>query len=274
MKWKIVVMITLILLLGCSQKKNSTDTLVSHNSLLSQKLLKELRFSEGDSLLKKALINNDADLIKCFKHLLNLSPEWLALVDKNHKINLKWKPLDLVTLSIEGVRTSKKDIQIRKSLISPLKAIIKAANDEGIYLSVISAYRDTAYQQRLWDRSILSDGINFTKQYLAEPGTSQHHLGSTIDFNMADTSFDNSPAALWLARNAKNFGFSLSYPKGYEKQTGYNPESWHYRYFPVPVIKVIENYFSGLQFAFLEFWNRNEKVLRNLIKNDEDTELK
>ena len=43
-------------------------------------------------------------------------------------------------------------------------------------------------------------------------------------------SFQNTQAAKWLVENAWKYGFVISFPKGYENITGYNYESWHYRY--------------------------------------------
>ena len=42
--------------------------------------------------------------------------------------------------------------------------------------------------------------------------------------------FNRTKAAEWLAENAAQYGFRLSYPKGKERETGYVHEGWHWRY--------------------------------------------
>jgi len=42
--------------------------------------------------------------------------------------------------------------------------------------------------------------------------------------------FKDSKTYAWLIKNAHKYGFILRYPEGQQKLTGYNYESWHYRY--------------------------------------------
>src|SRR5690606_38595314 len=70
----------------------------------------------------------------------------------------------------------------------------------------------------------------------AEPGHSEHQLGSTMDFAAPENgwqpleSFADSQSGLWLADNAYRFGFALSYPRDGEEITGYIFEPWHHRF--------------------------------------------
>ena len=71
--------------------------------------------------------------------------------------------------------------------------------------------------------------------YSARPGTSEHQTGLCVDFmtntmTELDNSFERSRAFEWLTENAYRFGFILRYPKDKEDVTGYNYESWHYRF--------------------------------------------
>ena len=67
----------------------------------------------------------------------------------------------------------------------------------------------------------------------APPGCSEHHTGRAIDIG-TDTSlpleveFETTPAYRWLAANAGEFGFTLSYPEG--NRWGYSYEPWHWCY--------------------------------------------
>ena len=42
-----------------------------------------------------------------------------------------------------------------------------------------------------------------------------------------------------MEKNADDYGFIESYPKGKENITGYNYEPWHYRYVGVDIAKEI-----------------------------------
>jgi hypothetical protein len=72
---------------------------------------------------------------------------------------------------------------------------------------------------------------------VAEPGASEHQLGTTVDFTDSSISyqccnynFHKSKAYKWLEQNAYKYGFVLSYPKNAKKTTGYIYEPWHWRF--------------------------------------------
>jgi LAS superfamily LD-carboxypeptidase LdcB len=79
-------------------------------------------------------------------------------------------------------------------------------------------------------------GEDEARRVSAEPGHSEHQLGTTVDLTSADVgyglveSFASAPAGEWLLANSHQYGFALSYPAGQEHVTGYAHEPWHYRY--------------------------------------------
>ena len=82
----------------------------------------------------------------------------------------------------------------------------------------------------IYERNVREMGKEAADRESAAPGTSQHQLGVAIDFGSISDDFATTKAGLWMEQNAHLFGFSLSYPQGYESVTGYRWESWHYRY--------------------------------------------
>jgi D-alanyl-D-alanine carboxypeptidase len=77
---------------------------------------------------------------------------------------------------------------------------------------------------------------------------------------LANKSFAQTAAHAWLGRNASRFGWSLSFPQGYEAVTGYRWESWHYRYVGPELSAFTDTYFDGVQQYALQFiraWNTN-----------------
>ncbi len=70
----------------------------------------------------------------------------------------------------------------------------------------------------------------------AEPGHSEHQLGTTADVTNADVNYEldqafaNTAGGRWLAEHATDFGFVISYAEGREDATGFSFEPWHIRY--------------------------------------------
>jgi len=97
------------------------------------------------------------------------------------------------------------------------------------------------------------DGQEAADLYSAKPGTSQHQLGTTVDFGSIDDSFAYTEAGKWLFAHADEFGFSLSYPENGLSITGYQYESWHYRYIGRAGTELQQAYFYDSQQRLLEF---------------------
>ena len=82
-----------------------------------------------------------------------------------------------------------------------------------------------------------------------------------MDFGSITDAFAATKAGRWLAAHAEEYGFSLSFPKGYEEVTGYRYESWHYRYITRPAAKLQKEYFDDIQQYLLEFLHDNRALL-------------
>ncbi len=122
--------------------------------------------------------------------------------------------------------------------------MLEAAKADGVKINIISAYRSTEYQKKLFDEDVskyMAQGLSFeeafkkTSQSLALPGRSEHNSGLAIDllsdeWNDLTEGFENTAAFNWLDKNAYKYGFILRYPRGKEDITGIIYEPWHYRY--------------------------------------------
>ena len=51
----------------------------------------------------------------------------------------------------------------------------------------------------------------------------------------------------WMQEHAHEYGFILRFPKDKEKETGYQYESWHYRYVGKDIAKYIKNKNTSLE---------------------------
>jgi len=165
----------------------------------------------------------------------------LVLVNKEYQLPSTYAPTDLVSIctNIPNLRcVNNTNFLIRNILISELQEMINAAIQDGIDLSIRSAYRSYPTQQSTYNYWLSVNGGNVaaTDQVSARAGHSQHQLGTAIDFSSVEINdglggtFASTQASKWLADNAWKYGFVISYPQGYESITGYSYESWHYRY--------------------------------------------
>jgi D-alanyl-D-alanine carboxypeptidase len=142
---------------------------------------------------------------------------------------------------------------LRKEAAESLEAMASAARSEGVILTAASSYRSYDYQSDVYRRNVREMGQQEADRESARPGHSQHQLGLALDFYPIDDTFAITTASTWLQKNAARFGWSLSYPEGYEDVTGYRWESWHYRYLGQNLAVSTEKYFNGIQQHALKF---------------------
>lgn len=131
----------------------------------------------------------------------------------------------------------------------------KAAKQEGITLTILSATRNFSVQKSIWEAKwtgarkvggknlslAIPDPILRAREilkYSSMPGSSRHHWGTDIDLNSFNNSyFDQGKGKAeydWLQQNAPRFGFCQPYTEKYRGgRTGYNEERWHWSYTPL-----------------------------------------
>jgi D-alanyl-D-alanine carboxypeptidase len=132
---------------------------------------------------------------------------------------------------------------------------------DGVVLDLSSGYRSYDYQDALFKRHVRELGLEQATRESAEPGKSQHQLGTTIDFGSITPAFARTDAGRWLSENAWRYGFSLSYPRGFEEITGYMYESWHFRYLGRDATLLEREFFGGIQQTMLVFLDQNRAEL-------------
>jgi D-alanyl-D-alanine carboxypeptidase len=189
------------------------------------------------------------DLLNC----LQGDPEIWRLVDKRHQLPPDYEPADLGELRDGDYKTGRPGLLLRRAAVDSLAEMAAAAKEEGVTLVASSAYRSYRYQAEVYNRIVRELGQEAADRESARPGYSQHQTGLTLDFGSIDDSFAQTAAGRWMAANASRFGWSLSFPQGYEALTGYRWESWHYRYVGKDLAAFIDNYFDGIQQHALRF---------------------
>lgn len=205
-----------------------------------------------------------ADLKKVLESEKSFSQEDLSpfyLIDKKHFVSQNYVPKNLITLTKNDLfAINKNNLSLRPEAFEALKKMAEAAKKEGITLTVSSTYRSYEYQKNLFDYWVSVDGLEEAERESARPGTSQHQLGLALDFAPVDDAFDETPAGKWVYENAADFGWSLSFPQGYEDVTGYRWECWHFRYIGKEAVEFQKKWFSNIQQFMIEFideWKNN-----------------
>jgi len=155
-----------------------------------------------------------------------------TLLDTILKVRRSYVPWDLVSVSRADIRGSG---MVRRVVIDDLSALARAARRAGKPLAVRSAYRSYQTQVATFRSWVERSGYQQALRFSARPGHSEHQLGTTIDFTTApgvplSSTFGDSPAGRWLARNSWRYGFIMSYPQGQRRVSCYGYEPWHFRY--------------------------------------------
>lgn len=160
-----------------------------------------------------------------------------VLVNKEYALPDDYEPSDLVYPDVRFTFSEKIDKRMMRSeAASALEKLFAGAEEDGIYLAGVSAYRSHSTQTSLFNRYVKKDGLEKAKTYSAVPGHSEHETGLAIDVSgsdgkcAAEDCFGDTKEAEWLAKHATEYGFIIRYPEGKEEITGYKYEPWHLRY--------------------------------------------
>lgn len=181
------------------------------------------------------------------------------LIDKKHAVGSDYVPRDLVPVKGNELwNVSRNDLSLRPEAYAALEDLSRAALNDGIKLLVSSTYRSYQYQEGLFNRYVKQDGLELAERYSARPGTSQHQLGVAVDFGSITDDWGDTKMGKWVYDHAADFGWSLSFPQGYEDVTGYMWECWHFRYIGKEACRFQKKWFGNIQQFMLEFldaWN-------------------
>jgi D-alanyl-D-alanine carboxypeptidase len=128
-------------------------------------------------------------------------------------------------------------MELRAEAAKSFLAMQAAAEEEGVSLTLLSAFRSKDVQQQLFfavkaqrnqtslDRAKVS----------APPGFSEHSTGYAVDLGdsrlpQTNLSYDfvQTKAYRWLVNNAARYQFVLSFPQGNPQGVSFEP--WHWRY--------------------------------------------
>ena len=248
---------------GNSSQNSSTEKSVSSGNMQSADIQKLGRvLSSMSDRSKEAIPNgNPEEFLKDLYAVLEEEKKFRSddlslyyLIDKKHNVGSSYEPKDLKPLVNNNLYDiSGSNLSLRPDVEDALCVMARAALKDGIKLKVISSYRSYKYQEWLFQHWVDLDGLKEAERESARAGTSQHQLGAAIDFGALSNNFVNTPMGKWLYEHSEEYGWSLSFPQGYEDVTGFRWECWHFRYIGVVACRFQKKWFSDVQQFMIEF---------------------
>lgn len=162
----------------------------------------------------------------------------LILVNAEHPIQHMERPV--LAPAVPG-----SDILLDTRAAAMLSGLISRLGAAGEIVPV-SGWRSAEEQQEIWDGSMLENGAEFTRKYVALPGCSEHQTGLAIDLALRADSIDfirpefpyDGICGRFRAL-AADYGFVERYKSGKEDITGIAAEPWHFRYVGRPHARIM-----------------------------------
>ena len=212
---------------------------------------KEYREKNKDLSIEKVIINVNIGLnYDYYTHTKATKDTNTILVNKYNYLTEDYVPENLQTVD---KKYSSKTLQLVDYAKEAFEELSEAASKENYTVLAMSSYRSYQYQYNLYNRYVNTDGIEAADTYSARPGYSEHQTGLAVDvYNGKEdfTNFEKTKEYNWMQDNAYKFGFILRFPKDKVLETGYQYESWHYRY----VGKEIAKYIHDNNLCFEEYY--------------------
>lgn len=164
----------------------------------------------------------------------------LILVNKYNYLTEDYIPNNLEAIDASYARSG---MQLVSEAKEAFETLSKAAKEDGMNIIAMSSYRSYDYQVTLYNNYVETDGKEAADTYSARAGYSEHQTGLAIDVYNLDlpyTSFEETEEFNWMQENAYKYGFILRFPEDKVNITGYQYESWHYRYVGTEAAKYIK----------------------------------
>ena len=187
-----------------------------------------------------------------YKKLALTDKQLLAKYSKVYFLNENYSPTKLDDIEDKYVLPAGKKIQFLDPALPYLEDLLDDADEAGVNLRVVSAYRSFDEQMSLKANYKFIYGAGTANTFSADQGYSEHQMGTTIDFTTLETkgvllSFAKTTAFTWMNENAYKYGFIISYPK---TNTYYQYEPWHWRFVGTDLARYLnkqQKYFYDLE---------------------------
>ncbi len=264
----IIILITISITYGLIKSKNTSEDKKQETKLTEfekakkelsyykdkyENSYKEYRKKNKNLSIEKVIINVNIGLNNEYytnvKKATSLNTN-IILVNKYNYLTEDYIPENLQTID---EKYSSRELQLVDYAKEAFEEMSEDAKKENYSIIAMSTYRSYTYQENLYNRYVQNDGKKAADTYSARAGYSEHQTGLAVDvYNGKEeyTNFENTEEFNWMQDNAYKYGFILRFPKDKTLETGYQYESWHYRY----VGKKIAKYIHDNNLCFEEYY--------------------
>lgn len=207
---------------------------------------KENKNLDREEIVTNVNIGIDKPYYTNTKQAENLNTN-IILVNKYNYLTEDYVPENLEEIDTTYARSG---MQLVSEAKEAFETLAENAKEDDMTIIAMSSYRSYDYQVDLYNRYVETDGKEAADTYSARAGFSEHQTGLAVDIYNGDlpyTSFEETEEFEWMQENAYKYGFILRFPEDKTDITGYEYESWHYRYVGEEVAKYIHDNKSTLE---------------------------
>lgn len=136
-----------------------------------------------------------------------------------------------------GFKVANTGIELSKVAFDAFEEMVNGLNAATGCDDVIinSGYRTYEDQADIYDYYAEAKGEDYAKDYVADPGQSEHHTGLACDLSFYLDAGYSEPVGKhehggWLSEHCTDYGFIIRYPESKVKYTHIAYEAWHFRY--------------------------------------------
>lgn len=220
-----------------NESKNSTVlSLIEYDNFKKDNLqryldyLKKSKFSIEEVILM-VNVNRDKEYYENPIET-DISKGKLMLVNKYYYLPEDFEPENLVKVSAEYSWAN--GAMVTKEVYDAFIRMFNDAKKEGHHLMIRDGYRSFEDQKELYDSYKTKNGAVKAEKDIARPGYCEHQTGLALDIlelhNATLKTFKDTEVHDWLIQNSYKYGFIPRYEEDTQMITGFEEESYHFRY--------------------------------------------
>lgn len=227
------------------EKVDYLDDLIKEKYFMNKNLDRYLEYRRQNKKTSMqdivAIVNvgADKDWYKNTKYT-DTSKDVLMLVNKFNLLTKDYNATDIETFPLKYAYG---EVSARKEAYDAFIKMADAAANDGITLILTSGFRTYDHQEEVYEEMRNANGKNYADSFAARAGASEHETGLSLDvftYGATTETFESTDTYKWLEEHAQDYGFIRRYPAGKKYLTGYEPESWHYRYLGVETAQKVK----------------------------------
>ena len=160
----------------------------------------------------------------------------LMLANKTNELGSDFLPEDRMTLPGEYLNNGAYNVTLNKEAAESLMKWADDSEKAGSPFVMQSGFRTYRTQVNVYNNLVSDMGEAGADRVSARPGFSEHQTSYVVDIVARDEGshsledYKNTDAFKYTYKTCAKNGWIMRYPDGKESITGYDYESWHYRY--------------------------------------------